>query len=118
MLENAHSNWVLLRIIAILRLLCSAEPRLPKKFVTPFASILETTCSITVLFECVRAIIEIPITNSVLLSSAAQRMQFLEHQDVNLRFLYLSLFIKLIADRAAPCCAAPRADHAVPRQQR
>jgi hypothetical protein len=97
MLESAHSNWVILRIIAILRLLCAAEPRLPKKLVTPFASILETTGSITVLFECVRAIIEIPITNSVLLSSAAQRMQaFLEHQDVNLRFLCLSLFIKLM----------------------
>jgi hypothetical protein len=32
------------------------------------------------LFECVRAIIETPITNTVLLGFAAQRMQlFLEH---------------------------------------
>jgi hypothetical protein len=45
----------------------------------------------------VRAIIEIPITNTVLLTFAAQRMQtFLEHQDANLRFLGLLLFIKLM----------------------
>jgi hypothetical protein len=97
MLANSCSNWVTLRIIAILRMLCLAEPRLAKKLIAPFTNILETTASVTVLFECVRAIVDIPITDNVLLTYAAQRLQtFLEHQDVNLRFLCLNLFIKLM----------------------
>lgn len=97
MLLNSTSNWVTLRLITILKMLCQAEPRLPKKLITPFTNILDTTSSITLLFECVRSIIEIPITNTVLLTYASQRMQaFLEHQDVNLRFLCLTLFIKLM----------------------
>lgn len=97
MLETSSSNWVTLRLIYLLRMLSGVEPRLPKKLIGPFTTILETTSSVTVLFECVRTIIEIPITNSILLTYATQRMQaFLEHEDTNLRFLCLSLFIKLI----------------------
>lgn len=97
MIDVSADNWVLLRIINILRMLCEVEPRLPKKLITPFTNILETTSSVTVLFETVRTIIEVPITNTVLLTYAAQKMQmFLEHQDVNLRYLCLSLFIKLM----------------------
>ena len=97
MLEGSPTNWVALRIVAILRMLCSVEPRLPKKLITPFTTLLETTSSITLLFECVRSIIEIPITNTVLLTYAAQRMNtFLEHKDVNLRYLCLTQFMKLM----------------------
>jgi hypothetical protein len=64
---------------------------------TPFTNVLETTGSVMMLFECVRAIIETPITNTVLLGFGAQWMQsFLEHQDANFRFHCLSLFIKLM----------------------
>ena len=97
MIDNTTDNWSLVRIISILRILCSVEPRLIKKLIAPFTTILETTSSITVLFECVRTIIDIPITNPILLVYATQRMQaFLEHEDNNLRYLCLSLFIKLI----------------------
>lgn len=97
MLEASTSNWVTMRLIYIMRMLSNVEPRLPRKLIGPFTTILETTSSITVLFECVRTIIEIPITNTILLTYATNRMQsFLEHEDVNLRFLCLSLFIKLI----------------------
>lgn len=97
MLEASTSNWVTMRLIYIMRMLCNVEPRLPRKLIGPFTTILETTSSITVLFECVRTIIEIPITNTILLTYATNRMQsFLEHEDINLRFLCLSLFIKLI----------------------
>ncbi|OHT14941.1 AP-3 complex subunit delta [Tritrichomonas foetus] len=97
MLEASTSNWVTLRLIYIMRMLSAVEPRLPRKLIGPFTTILETTSSITVLFECVRTIIDIPITNTILLTYATNRMQsFLEHEDVNLRFLCLSLFIKLI----------------------
>ena len=97
MLDQAPNNWCTLKLIYLLRMLCEVEPRLPKKLINPFTNILETTASITVLFECVRTIIEVPITNTILLTYATQRMQnFIEHQDANLRFLCLSLFIKLM----------------------
>ena len=97
MLETSPNNWCTLKLIYLLRMLCDVEPRLPKKLINPFTNVLETTASVTVLFECVRTIIEVPITNTVLLTYATQRMQnFIEHQDANLRFLCLSLFIKLM----------------------
>ena len=43
MLEGSPTNWVALRIVAILRMLCSVEPMLPKKLITPFTTLLETT---------------------------------------------------------------------------
>ena len=97
MLSASPNNWCTLKLIYLLRMLCEVEPRLPKKLVNPFTNILETTSSITVLFECVRTIIEVPIQHMVLLTYATNRMQnFIEHQDANLRFLCLTLFIKLM----------------------
>ena len=97
MLETTNSNWITLKLIFILRHLCPIEPRLSKKLIPPFTNLLETTSSVTVLFEAVRTIIEVPIINTVLLTYSTQRMQsFLEHQDPNLRFLCLSLFLKLM----------------------
>lgn len=95
--ENSKSNWCMLKLISIFRLLCSVEPRLPKKLVGIFSNILENSSSITVLFECIKTIVSVPIANTTLLTYAAQRLQsFLEHQDPNLSFLCLTLFIKLM----------------------
>ena len=97
MLENSKNEAILLRIITIFRILCSVESRLPKKLVQPLTIILETTSSVANLFECVRLIIEVPITNSALLSGAAYRLNsFLNHSDPNFRFMCLSLFLKLM----------------------
>jgi hypothetical protein len=97
MLDSSPGNWSTVKLVTILRLLCLAEPRLPKKLVTPFTSIIETTSSATVLFEVVKSIIEIPISNTVLLTFASQRMAtFLEHRDPNLKFLGLGLFMQLL----------------------
>jgi hypothetical protein len=97
MLEGSRSNWTILKLVTVLRLLSVAEPRLPKKLVTPFAGLIETTSSPTVLFEVVKSVVEIPISNGVLLTQASQRMaEFLEHRDPNLRFLGLGLFMQLL----------------------
>lgn len=97
MLDAPPNNWCCLKLISLLRMLCDVEPRLPKKLIAPFTTLLETTGSATVLFELVKTIIEVPITNTVLLTYATQRMQnFIDNQDANLRFLCLKLFIKLM----------------------
>ena len=97
MLENSKNEAILSRLITIFRQLCNVESRLPKKLVQPLTIILETTSSVANLFECVRMIVDIPITSASLLSGAAYRLNaFLNHSDPNLRFLCLSLFIKLM----------------------
>lgn len=97
MLEAPASNWICLKLIILLRMLCEVEPRLPKKLIPTFTTLLETTGSATVLFELVRTIIEVPITNTVLLTYATERMKnFIDNSDANLRFLCLKLFIKLM----------------------
>lgn len=97
MLEISHSNCISLRLIYMLRMLCDVEPRLQKKLVVIFIQILETTPSVTILYESVRTIIEVPLMNQLLLQYATQRMKsFIEHRDPNLRYLCLGLFIKLM----------------------
>lgn len=97
MLNNCSSDWINLRLITLLRILSTVEPRLPKKLIQPLTIVLETTPSVFVMYECVRTIIEIPISNQNLLAAATYRLQsFLNVADANLRFLCLSLFIKLM----------------------
>ncbi|OHS94768.1 Adaptin N terminal region family protein [Tritrichomonas foetus] len=97
MLNSCSHSWVTLRVLTLLRTLSSVEPRLPKKLIQPLTIVLETTPSVFVMYECVKAIIEIPISNQNLLAAATYRLQsFLHVPDSNLRFLCLSLFIKLM----------------------
>jgi hypothetical protein len=95
-LENSDSNWIILRLISIMQMLCVPEPRLPRKLVIPFTCIIQTTTSVPVRFECVKAIVEIPITNTLLLTSALQYLGlFLDDSDANLRYISLNLMTKI-----------------------
>ena len=97
MMNACSSPWIMLRILSIMRMLTTVEPRLPKKLIQPLTIVLETTSSVFVMYECVKAIIEIPISNQNLLDAATYRLQsFLHDFDPNLRFLCLSLLIKLM----------------------
>lgn len=97
MLNNCSSTWINFRLLTLLRILSTIEPRLPKKLIQPLTIVLETTPSVFVMYECVKTIIEIPIIDQNLLSAATYRLQsFLNVPDSNLRFLCLSLFLKLM----------------------
>lgn len=97
MITNVTSNWILLRLISLLKMLAIAEPRLPKKLAVPFQTVIETTKSVSVIFECIRAMIEIPITDSKLFTIAVQKIEgYLHTPEPNLRFLCMQIFVDLI----------------------
>jgi len=97
MLTSISSNWMLIRIISLLKMLCVAEPRLPKKLITPFRTVIDTTSSISVVIECTKAMLEIPISDTTLFTTATMKIEsFLQHPEPNLRFLCLSLFVQII----------------------
>lgn len=97
MITSVTSNWILLRLISLLKKIALSEPRLPKKLAGPFQTVIETTSSVSVVFECVRAMLEIPIPDNKLFTIAVQKIeQYLTHPEPNLRFLCMQIFVELI----------------------
>ena len=97
MLTTSSINWERIRLIQILSLLNQAEPRLAKKLVSPFEQILQNSSSPNLIFEVVKSIIELNLTNANLITQATQVMEnYVHHVDTNIRFLGLSYFLKLL----------------------
>ncbi|EAX97288.1 Adaptin N terminal region family protein [Trichomonas vaginalis G3] len=97
MLATCYDNLSQIRLIKILSYLCTVEPRLPKKLIQPFTDLINSTSSHSVLFECIDAVINIPISNSALISNATSRVEsFIYNSNPNMRYLALQQFMKLI----------------------
>lgn len=94
--ETTGKQTVKRRLIHIFKSLCSVETRLPKKLVQPFLVILETSSSTATIYECIKSIIEIPITNANLLNATARRLEWFMRIDQTTRSLSFTLFIKLM----------------------
>lgn len=96
-LTESVNNYVLLRVVFMLRLLCGVEPRLPKKLVNPFSNLIETSSSKTVVFEVIKTVVDVPIPNTVLLTTAAQRIHdFLQIPDPNIQFMGISAMMRMM----------------------
>lgn len=97
MLASCYDAWSQIRLIKILSYLCTVEPRLPKKLIQPFTDLINSTSSHSVLFECIDAVINIPISNSTLISNATSRVEsFIYNSNPNMRYLALQQFMRLI----------------------
>ena len=98
MLEKSQNNMERIRLIQILTMINGAEPRLSKKLIVPYQTILENVTAPNLLFEVVKSIIDIGMTNNELITVATQTMErFVHHVDGNIRSIALSYFLKLLA---------------------
>ena len=97
MITKINNNWIVLRLISLLKMLAIEEPRLPKRLSEPFKTVIETTSSASVVFEIVRAMLDIPIEDDELFTLATMKIEsYLEHPEPNLRFLCMQIFVQLI----------------------
>ena len=97
MITKITNNWIILRLISLLKMLAIEEPRLPKRLSEPFKTVIETTTSVSVVFEIVRAMLDIPIEDAELFTLATMKIEsYLEHPEPNLRYLCMQIFVKLI----------------------
>jgi len=97
MLCSNYPLWIQLRLIQILTILCEAEPRLPKKLLAPFSTIIESSPYETLILECVYSIIKVPIISNQLLHLATQRMEsYLYSSNSTLRFYAFKYFFRLL----------------------
>lgn len=95
--ELSRHEGIAWRLMQILRVLADVEPRLAKKLAQPLSVIFEVASNIRNIYECMKIIIELNIEDLNLISLAANRLgSFLSHRSVNLRYLGLSLFVKLM----------------------
>ncbi|EAX95812.1 Adaptin N terminal region family protein [Trichomonas vaginalis G3] len=97
MLETTNVNWIRLRLIQILTLLNTVEPRTAKKLIPLYSNIMDTVTSPNVIFEVVNSILQMGLADSTLISLATQTIEkYIHSTDENLRFLGLSYFLKLL----------------------
>lgn len=92
-----QNTYIVVKTVQILTVLSSVEKRLPKKLIQPYMEILDTTSSMTQLYEIIKSIIVIPINTPNVLNSAIQRIEpLITHSDPNIRTMFMKFFMKLI----------------------
>lgn len=95
--SNKQSTYIVIKVVQILTMLSLVEKRLPKKLLPIYSEILDSTSSMSQLYDIVKSIITIPITNSEILNLALQRIEpLITHSDPNIRSMFTKFFMKLI----------------------
>ena len=97
MITKTTNNWIILRLLSLLKMLVVVEPRLEKKLSFPLKTVIETTTSASVIFECVRLMVDANVQDADLFEVATLKIEsYLEHPEPNLRYLCMQTFVKLI----------------------
>jgi AP-3 complex subunit delta-1 len=91
------NNWILIKVIKIFSLLAPLEPRLARKLVDPLCNIINTTNSMFLLYECIKACITgLTEYKNVMRLCCAKLRTFIEHPDLNLKYLGLLAMSKIM----------------------
>ncbi|EFA74932.1 delta adaptin [Heterostelium album PN500] len=90
-LTNSTTNyWMFIKIVKLFGALTPLEPRLAKKLVDPLTNIINTSSSMSLLFECIQTCIIGISDNIPLMKLCISKLRTLiEHHDQNLKYLGL-----------------------------
>eukprot|EP01132_Coremiostelium_polycephalum_P002560 gene2560-3170_t len=90
-LTNSSTNyWMLIKIVKLFAALTPLEPRLGKKLVDPLTNIINSSSSMSLLFECIQTCITGMSDHIPLMKLCISRLRMLiEHKDQNLKYLGL-----------------------------
>ena len=58
LLTTSSSNWMTIKLVKVFGALTPLEPRLGKKLVGPLSEILETTSAKSLMYECIRTVVQ------------------------------------------------------------
>ena len=94
---NKQNTYIVIKTVQILTTLSGVEKRLPKKLSQPYMEIIDTTSSMSQLYDIIKSIITIPITTPAVLNLAIQRIEpLITHGDPNIKTMFIKFFMKLI----------------------
>lgn len=97
MFQKKLGNWIDVKLIQILTILCRAEPRLKKKLVEPYTRVMESGKCVTVVYEVARSISELEIDDPTLIQVAISRVEkYVYDSDQDLRSLFMGMMMKLL----------------------
>ncbi|EGG24223.1 delta adaptin [Cavenderia fasciculata] len=90
-LTNSTTNyWMYIKIVKLFGALTPLEPRLGKKLIDPLTNIINTSSSMSLLFECIQTcIIGIPDNLPLMKLCISKLRTLIEHPDQNLKYLGL-----------------------------
>jgi AP-3 complex subunit delta-1 len=104
-LEVKADPWITIKVIQILTVLASAEPRLPKKLVQTYSDLIDTSSSVSVIYEVCRSMVLTRLTNTSLLQLTINRLQsYINSGNQDQRFLFLAAMMGLL--KLSPKAAA------------
>ncbi|KYR00084.1 delta adaptin [Tieghemostelium lacteum] len=88
--NNSTNYWMLIKIVKLFAALTPHEPRLAKKMVDPLTNIINSSPSMSLLFECIQTCISGISDNIPLMKLCVGKLKTLiEHPDQNLKYLGL-----------------------------
>lgn len=89
-LVDSKNNWVLIKVLKIFAKLVPLEPRLAKRVVEPICEHMRRTGAKSLLFECVRTVVEsLSEYGSAIKLAVVNIREFLVDDDPNLKYLGL-----------------------------
>jgi len=95
-LLDCRNNWVLIKVLKIFAKLAPLEPRLGRKIVEPICEIMSRTMAKSLLFECVRTVVNsLSDHESAVRLALSKVREFLVDDDPNLKYLGLQAFSDL-----------------------
>jgi AP-3 complex subunit delta-1 len=105
MLEQKAESWITIKVIQILTVLASAEPRLPKKLVQIYSNLVDASASVSVVYEVCRSMVQTRLTSPSLLQLTINRLQsYINSGNQDVRFLFLEAMMGLL--KLSPKAAA------------
>ncbi|KAF8022537.1 hypothetical protein BT93_F0145 [Corymbia citriodora subsp. variegata] len=89
-LVDSRNNWVLIKVLKIFAKLAPLEPRLAKKVTEPICEHMRRTGAKSLMFECVRTVVEsLSVYESAVKLAVAKIRELLLEDDPNLKYLGL-----------------------------
>eukprot|EP00190_Bangiopsis_sp_CCMP1999_P000138 CAMPEP_0198737216 /NCGR_PEP_ID=MMETSP1475-20131203/67754_1 /TAXON_ID= ORGANISM="Unidentified sp., Strain CCMP1999" /NCGR_SAMPLE_ID=MMETSP1475 /ASSEMBLY_ACC=CAM_ASM_001111 /LENGTH=842 /DNA_ID=CAMNT_0044501075 /DNA_START=243 /DNA_END=2771 /DNA_ORIENTATION=- len=96
LLTSSSSNWLRIKIVKLMGMLCTAEPLLGKKLVSPLSALLRKESAKSLVFECCNTITLGMIQHTSIVEVATRRLgDFITDDDQNLKFLGLVAMTRL-----------------------
>jgi AP-3 complex subunit delta-1 len=90
LLTTSSSNWMTIKLVKVFGALTPLEPRLGKKLVGPLSEILETTGAKSLMYECIRTVVQGMTSQEKIVRQAVDKLKdMLEDTDPNIKFLAL-----------------------------
>ena len=97
MLTKRWNGIIMIKLIQIMTILAKVEPRLAKKLADPYAEIVANTESVSVVYECARSIVEVPVNYPQVMRAAVTRIhKYVYSRDVNVRSLFVAIMMALL----------------------